>query len=258
MGKISSYPKDVDISLTDKLLGTDAENSSFTKNFEVSDVVSFLRTQSIGSQGPIGPQGIQGATGPAGAVGPAGLNWQGTWVSGTLYNQNDAVSYNGASWFLYTIDNEGSENESPQDNASNWALLASQGATGPAGAQGPTGAQGPQGSFAYKSCVASMTVTFGGSGGVLTITEHENTLGGPVTFSYNPSGYIECTSSSLFTSNKTWLPSTTIAANGQIWSLNPFIGSTSLITYFASKTGDYQLGFPFSSTIINIEIRVYN
>jgi len=149
MGFISGYPKDVDISLSDKLLGTDAENSSFTKNFEIADVVSFLRTQNIGSQGPIGPQGIQGNTGAAGAVGPAGLNWQGTWVSGTTYFENDAVSYNGASWFLYTVDNDGSENESPQDDTSHWALLASQGATGPVGVQGPTGAQGPSGTTTY-------------------------------------------------------------------------------------------------------------
>ena len=67
MARISTYPKDTNISLTDKLLGSDAENSLSTKQFEITDVVSFLRTQNIGSQGPQGPQGVQGNTGAAGA-----------------------------------------------------------------------------------------------------------------------------------------------------------------------------------------------
>jgi hypothetical protein len=159
MGFISGYPKDANISLTDKLLGTDAESSLATKNFEINDFVSFLRTQNIGSEGPIGPQGVQGIPGTPGAVGPAGLNWQGAWVSGNSYVQNDAVSYNGASWFLYTEDNEGSETENPAENTSNWALLASQGAQGPQGVQGPAGAQGPAGSLPYSIFSAKLTQT---------------------------------------------------------------------------------------------------
>jgi hypothetical protein len=44
MGFISEYPKDTNISLTDKLLGTDAENSSATKNFEIADFISFVKS----------------------------------------------------------------------------------------------------------------------------------------------------------------------------------------------------------------------
>lgn len=44
MGKISTYPKDTNISLTDKLLGTDAQSSSSTKNFEISDFISFIQS----------------------------------------------------------------------------------------------------------------------------------------------------------------------------------------------------------------------
>ena len=147
MARISTYPKDTNISLTDKLLGSDAENSLSTKQFEITDVVSFLRTQNIGSQGPIGPQGIQGTAGVAGPIGPAGLTWQGAWVSMGSYFPDDVVSFNGASYFC--LNEIADSTESPYDDTTNWALLASQGATGPAGAQGPTGAQGPSGTTTY-------------------------------------------------------------------------------------------------------------
>jgi hypothetical protein len=87
-------------------------------------------TGATGSQGPIGPQGVPGP------VGPAGLTWQGEWVSGGSYVVDDAVGYGGASWFCI---NNTSGTTTP-DLDPNWALLASQGATGP---QGPQGIQGP-------------------------------------------------------------------------------------------------------------------
>lgn len=90
----------------------------------------------IGLQGPVGPQGV------AGPVGPAGLNWQGVWVSGTSYIIDDAVGYNGASWFCI---NPTSGTTSPDLDTSNWALLAAQGSPGPQGAQGVQGIQGPTG-----------------------------------------------------------------------------------------------------------------
>lgn len=42
MAIISSYPKDSNISLMDKLIGTDAENSLATKNFEVADLRTLI------------------------------------------------------------------------------------------------------------------------------------------------------------------------------------------------------------------------
>lgn len=112
-----------------------------------------LTTQGLGlpaiwSNAGAGPQGIQGPVGPQGPpgpVGPAGLNWQGIWVSGTSYVVDDAVGYGGASWFCI---NNTSGTVTPDLDATNWALLASQGAQGPigpTGAQGPTGATGPAG-----------------------------------------------------------------------------------------------------------------
>ena len=80
-----------------------------------------------------GPQGPQGVAGP---VGPAGLTWRGVWVSGTSYVEDDAVGYNGASWFCI---NATSGTTPPNADITNWALLAAQGATGPQGPQGPSG-----------------------------------------------------------------------------------------------------------------------
>lgn len=42
MAIISSYPKDSNISLSDKLLGTDAESSLATKNYEIGDFITFV------------------------------------------------------------------------------------------------------------------------------------------------------------------------------------------------------------------------
>jgi hypothetical protein len=87
-----------------------------------------------GAQGPMGPQGVPGP------VGPAGLNWQGAWSAAGTYVVDDAVGFGGASWFC--IANVGPGGANPPADPTSWALLASQGATGP---QGPQGIQGPIG-----------------------------------------------------------------------------------------------------------------
>tara|TARA_R110000868_G_scaffold411109_2_gene701837 strand:- start:202 stop:2112 length:1911 start_codon:yes stop_codon:yes gene_type:complete len=105
----------------------------------------------IGQTGATGPQGIQGAQGPIGPIGPAGLVWQGTWDSLNIYAVDDAVSFGGATYFCYNPLGVGPSATDPAVDVANWALLASQGATGPAGANGiagavgATGPQGPQG-----------------------------------------------------------------------------------------------------------------
>lgn len=43
MTKISQFPDDSQITVDDKLVGTDAENSLETKNFTFADVISFLQ-----------------------------------------------------------------------------------------------------------------------------------------------------------------------------------------------------------------------
>ena len=108
-----------------------------------------------GPAGPTGPQGLpgaagaDGATGPTGAtgpIGPAGLTWKGAWSATGTYAKDDAVGYNGASYFcLAPVSNSSA---TPTSDPTKWALLASQGATGLQGATGPrgvTGATGPTG-----------------------------------------------------------------------------------------------------------------
>jgi hypothetical protein len=92
--------------------------------------------------GPAGPQGVAGPAGVPGPVGPAGLEWQGSWVSGASYVEDDAVGYDGASYFCILATTGTTE---PDLDTTHWALLASQGAIGPQGPQGPQGQQGPSG-----------------------------------------------------------------------------------------------------------------
>ena len=105
-------------------------------------------TGPTGASGSVGPTGPTGATGPNGAtgsqgalgpVGPAGLNWQGLWSPINSYVEDDAVGYNGASWFCVSPILGSTP---PSLDITHWALLASQGAQGQVG---PTGATGPQG-----------------------------------------------------------------------------------------------------------------
>lgn len=122
--------------------------NSDTQAYTIQDLVD---TVGVGSQGP---QGVQGPAGPLGPVGPAGLNWQGAWVSGTSYVADDAVGYNGASYFCILAT---SGTTTPNLATTNWALLASQGAQGIQGVQGPTGAQGAAGVLLYKECAFKLS-----------------------------------------------------------------------------------------------------
>lgn len=114
------------------------------EHYTVDDIAAFV---GVGSEGP---QGIQGPSGPPGPVGPAGLEWQGAWDTDSQYAVNDAVGFDGASYFCI-LEITGTGNDNPESNTANWALLASQGADGPQGAQGPTGPQGPQGVAPVKT-----------------------------------------------------------------------------------------------------------
>jgi hypothetical protein len=122
---------------------------SFERNPAVIGYVNDVADYFANTPGPTGAQGVAGPTGPAGVpgpVGPAGLTWRSTFVPGTSYILNDAVGYNGASYYCILAT---SSVTVPSSNTTNWALLASQGAigaTGATGLQGPTGPQGPSGS----------------------------------------------------------------------------------------------------------------
>lgn len=90
-----------------------------------------------GSQGPAGPQGAPGPTGAS------GLEWKGQWSSAASYVLDDAVAYDGASYFCINPNTNTPPTELPTDT--NWALLASEGATGPQGPQGIQGEKGDKG-----------------------------------------------------------------------------------------------------------------
>jgi hypothetical protein len=158
MAIIYSYPHAVP-SINDMVLGAifrENEGTS-TNSFYISDLANIISEQipviqglpgeqgppgttgSPGIQGVPGEQGIQGIDG---AVGPAGLEWRGSWVSGTSYVADDAVAYNGASWFCILAT---SGTTTPNIDTTHWALLAAQGATGQQGIQGIPGIQGPPG-----------------------------------------------------------------------------------------------------------------
>lgn len=123
---------------------TERKSALLNKQTEPFTIEDIANAAGVGAQGP---QGVQGPAGPLGPVGPAGLNWQGAWVSGTSYVADDAVGYNGASYFCI-LATSGTSN--PTVATTNWALLASQGAQGIQGVQGPTGPQGPAGEGAIQ------------------------------------------------------------------------------------------------------------
>jgi hypothetical protein len=133
-----------------------------TQPYTIEDIVISVPV------GPAGPQGVQGPAGPIGPVGPAGLNWQGAWVSGTSYVSDDAVGYNGASWFCILAT---SGTTTPNLDTTHWALLASQGAQGIQGVQGATGPQGPAGNPATQTLQQTINL-----GNTVTTTSYQSMI----------------------------------------------------------------------------------
>lgn len=112
-------------------------------------------------RGDKGEKGDTGNTGATGATGATGLNWQGTWSASTDYVNDDAVYYNGASWFA---SGDPTVAEVPEIGATHWMPLALQGATGATGATGPQGPQGIQGIPGnLGDLAATLPVTYAGS-----------------------------------------------------------------------------------------------
>jgi hypothetical protein len=109
-------------------------------------------TGATGATGPTGRTGPTGYTGPTGTPGPP-VNFIGAWTSGNSYVVGNAVAYNGSS-YIAILANSSSTTPAADVAAgtgiigTNWALLASQGSTGPTGftgANGPAGATGATG-----------------------------------------------------------------------------------------------------------------
>ena len=238
MTKIKNYPEDTNISESDILIGTDKDDVSKTKNYRIGKLkeyfLSFVDTI-VGPQGPAGPQGeqgingeqgIQGPTGPQGVpgpVGPAGLEWKGAWVSGTSYIEDDAVGFNGASWFCI-LDTNGTT--SPDTDTTHWALLAAQGATGPQGPQGVAGTTGTS-TLPYKQYVGY--VQFSSDGNALN-TQVFNDIESGIYFSLNSTGvYVLNVYTSQFTTKTIISPFDRISGNPAGVRLPIFNNSTGLI-----------------------------
>lgn len=141
MARIQTYATDSVINAEDIVIGTDgAQGANFaTKNFTIGALTSYMQDNitDVEVVGVKGEQGEPGPKGDPGAVGPAGLNWQGSWVSGNNYVEDDAVSYNGASYFCIAAVTAGTTD--PVTDTTHWALLAAQGAAGSTGPRGPRG-----------------------------------------------------------------------------------------------------------------------
>lgn len=126
-----------------------AGSSATVTNSGTSSAAIFDFSIPQGIQGIQGIQGPQGEIGPIGPTGATGIEWQGTWSNTADYVNNDAVFYDGASWFAAGDPPVG---EVPSLSSTYWFPLALQGATGPQGPQGiqgETGATGAQGEIGF-------------------------------------------------------------------------------------------------------------
>lgn len=240
----------VDPSFTDLTERKGTKVDRQTEYFSLEDITA---TVGVGSEGP---QGIQGPAGPPGPVGPAGLEWQGAWDTNSSYAVNDAVGFNGASWFCIS-EVTGTGNSNPEEDTVSWALLAAQGAQGPQGVQGPTGPQGPQGepgtssSLLYTSYVAKIV-----TGVTPTTTVFENTLGSIITVTTVGTNILITSSSSIFLDSKTYVTSSNYNIGGISYVVYPLRFSNTQI-YLGSFKGDGTSALGFGATI-NLEIKVYN
>lgn len=214
--------------------------------FTLEDITAAVGTGSQGAEGPEGPAG------PPGPVGPAGLEWQGAWDTDSSYAEDDAVGFNGASWFCISAVT-GTGNSNPEEDTTHWALLAAQGAQGIQGIQGPTGPQGASGTVPYKSYIAFFSQS--GTNNPV-ITEIHNTIG-PITWTRSSSGsYTGTAAANTFPSTKTFFPQKQfcrVSETGFIRniSMNTGLGNIVTINQRDETTSVDGLNWQF-------EIRVYN
>jgi hypothetical protein len=158
--------------------GASGSSASVANSGTSGDAV-FDFTIPRGDTGIQGIQGEQGVQGPIGETGATGIEWQGEWDAATDYVNNDAVFYNGASWFASGDPIIG---EIPETASEHWYPLAIQGAQGTQGIKGDqgdqgiqgetglTGETGPTGSTGDAATIAVGTVTTGNAGSSVLIS----------------------------------------------------------------------------------------
>ena len=251
--------KKIKMKSPDRYLGKITADNTLARIAHINQLIDQLNSANL--IGPAGPQGVQGPIGPQGAigpVGPAGLNWQGAWSASGTYVIDDAVGYNGASWFC--IGNVGPSATPPDVDTANWALLAAEGAQGPigaTGAQGPTGPQGPAGGATYK--VYSALVAYN-SGGLTVPTVFENTLGATVAWGTGGFGIsaVGTASSAVFTNLKTVVIATPYSQSlgTDIYVTIGQRANDTTINLRSISTENGQFSTPFVTPFF-LEIRVY-
>jgi hypothetical protein len=217
-----------------------------TQPYTIQDLVDTIGT------GAEGPQGVEGPAGPPGPVGPAGLEWQGEWVSGTSYVEDDAVGYDGASWFCILAT---SGTTAPDVDTTHWALLASQGAVGPQGVQGPTGPQGPAGTATQTYNETVILLSYDGTN--FTYNNVINQLGVTITFSTFGGIIVGTLSSSVLTENKTIIWASSFLEFGGYLTQGVRNSGTSFLLALTNTDGS-NTSIPTSFTDIPVRIQVYN
>ncbi|QMP84858.1 tail fiber protein [Flavobacterium phage vB_FspP_elemoC_14-1A] len=228
---------------------TERKGTKVDRKSEYFTLEDITATVGVGSEGP---QGVEGPAGPPGPVGPAGLEWQGAWDTDSSYAEDDAVGFNGASWFCISAVT-GTGNSNPEEDTTHWALLAAQGAQGIQGIQGPTG---PSGATPYKSYVAIL-----GPGALSTDPPNVNSLvfnntGGIISFTRIQTGvYAANITGATFTSGKTVCFATPMyfGANDNITKIGRVSSSQVRITTLTNNV------YATDGVIdCQIEIRIYN
>jgi hypothetical protein len=102
--------------------------------------------------------GPQGPAGQTGATGPMPFNYRGVWDNYTYYSVRDAVTFNGA---LYWLPQTGGWTVGGAPPGYNWELLlaGAKGDTGNTGPQGPAGAAGTAGAKGDKGDTGNQGAT---------------------------------------------------------------------------------------------------
>lgn len=132
-----------------------AGSSASVTNVGTSGAATFNFSIPRGDKGEKGDKGDKGDTGSVGPTGATGIEWQGEWDDAVDYVNNDAVFWEGASWFASGNPPVGEE---PTEASTYWYPLALQGATGATGATGAA------------ATIAVGTVTTGAPGSSVIVT----------------------------------------------------------------------------------------
>lgn len=133
----------------------------------------------VGPAGPQGPEGPQGVPGPTGAT---GLIWRDTWDSGVDYLANDAVFYDGASWFA---SEDPPVAEIPSEASAYWWPLALQGTPGAQGEQGLPGAPGSDATLTVYADAAAVDAVRSAEIGYLNTDTPATFFGAGVSIAYD-------------------------------------------------------------------------